>query len=56
MTDTLPFIRTFLEETNLDFKIMHCDSDLADTNIFCKKYGINLEDAANTIVVKSKTS
>ena len=55
MTDTLPFIRTFLESTKLDFEIMDCDPDLADTNIFCKKYGINFEDAANTIVVKSKT-
>ena len=55
MTDTLPFIRKFLESTKLDFEIMDCEPDLADTNIFCKKYGINLEDSANTIVVKSKT-
>ena len=55
MTDTLPFIRTFLETTKFDFEIMDCDSNLADTNVFCKKYGINFEDAANTIVVKSKT-
>ena len=37
MTDTLPFIRTFLETTKLDFEIMDCEPDLADTNIFCKK-------------------
>ena len=55
MTDTLPFIRKFLESTKLDFEIMDCEPDLADTNIFCKKYGIKLEDSANTIVVKSKT-
>ena len=55
MTDTLPFIRTFLESTKLDFEIMDCDPDLADTNIFCKKYGISFKDAANTIVMKSKT-
>ena len=55
MTNTLPFIRKFLENTKLDFEIMDCEPDLADTNIFCKKYGINFEDAANTIVVKSKT-
>ena len=36
MTDTLLFIRTFLESTKLDFEIMDCDPDLADTNIFCK--------------------
>ena len=55
MTDTLPFIRKFLESTKLYFEIMDCEPDLADTNIFCKKYGIKLEDSANTIVVKSKT-
>ena len=55
MTDTLPFIRKFLESTKLDFEIMDCEHDLADTNIFCKKYGIKLEDSANTIMVKSKT-
>ena len=55
MTDTLPFIRKFLEITKLDFEIIDCDPDLADTNNFCKKYGISFEDAANTIVVKSKT-
>ena len=55
MTDTLPFIRTFLESTKLDFEIIDCESNLADTNIFCKKYDIDFEDAANTIMVKSKT-
>ena len=55
MTDTLPFIRKFLESTKLYFEIMDCEPDLADTNIFCKKYGIKLEDSANTILVKSKT-
>ena len=40
MTDTLPFIRKFLESTKLDFEIMDCEPDLADTNIFCKKYVI----------------
>ncbi len=34
MTDTLPFILKFLESTKLDFKIMDCEIDLADTNIF----------------------
>ena len=55
MTNTLPFIQKFLENTKLDFEIMDCESDFADTHDFCKRYGINFEDAANTIVVKSKT-
>ena len=55
MTDTLPKIRRFLENTKLEFEVMDCDPELADTNVFCKEYGINLEDSVNAIVVKTKT-
>ena len=54
MTDTLPKIRQFLESTKLKFEVMDCDPKLADTNVFCKEYGIDLEDSVNTIVVKTK--
>ena len=55
MTDTLPQIRKFLENTKLEFEVMDCDPELADTNVFCREYGINLEDSVNAIVVKTKT-
>tara|TARA_B100000686_G_C15891422_1_gene525806 strand:- start:31 stop:516 length:486 start_codon:yes stop_codon:yes gene_type:complete len=55
MTDTLPNIRQFLDNTKLDYEIMECDPELADTNVFCKEYGIDLQDSANLIIVKSKT-
>ena len=55
MTDTLPKIRQFLEKTKLEFKVMDCDPKLADTNVFCKEYGVNLEDSVNAILVKTKT-
>jgi len=55
MTDTLPKIRQFLESTKLKFEVMDCDPKLADTNIFCKEYGIDLEDSVNAILVKTKT-
>ena len=55
MTDTLPKIRQFLENTKLEFEVMDCDPELADTNIFCKEYGIDLKDSVNAIVVKTKT-
>ena len=55
MTNTLPKIRQFLESTKLEFEVMDCDPELADTNVFCKEYGINLEDSVNSIVVKTKT-
>ena len=55
MTDTLPQIRQFLESTKLEFEVMNCDPKLAETNVFCREYGIDLEDSVNAIVVKTKT-
>ena len=55
MTDTLPKIRQFIESSKLKFEVMDCNPELADTYIFCKEYGIDLEDSVNTIVVKTKT-
>ena len=55
MADTLPIIRQFLESTKLEFEVMDCDPKLADTNVFCREYGIDLEDSVNAIVVKTKT-
>ena len=55
MTDTLPKIREFLESTQLAFEVMDCDPELADTEVFCREYHINLEDSVNAIVVKTKT-
>ena len=55
MTDTLPKIRLFLESTKLEFEVMDCNPDLADTIVFCREYGIKLDDSVNAIVVKTKT-
>jgi prolyl-tRNA editing enzyme YbaK/EbsC (Cys-tRNA(Pro) deacylase) len=55
MTDTVPRIRAFLENSKLDFEVMACDPALADTAVSCKHYGFSLDHSANTIVVKTKT-
>ena len=55
MADTLPQIRQFLVSTKLEFEIMDCNPELADTKVFCREYGIDLEDSVNAIVVKTKT-
>ena len=55
MTYTLPKIRQFLESTKLEFEVMDCNPELADTKVFCREYGIDLEDSVNAIVVKTKT-
>jgi len=54
MTDTLPEIRQFLENTDDPFEVWDCDPNMADTAIFCENYGVSPEKSANTILVKSK--
>ena len=55
MTDTLPIIRQFLESTKLEFEVLDCNPEFADTHVFCKEYGIDLGDSVNSIIVKTKT-
>ena len=55
MTDTLLIIRQFLESTKLEFEVLDCDPEFADTHVFCKEYGIDLGDSVNSIIVKTKT-
>ena len=43
MTDTLPFIRTFLESTKLDFEIMNCDPDLNEKTISICVFAYNTD-------------
>ena len=55
MSDTLPQIRTLLEQTGQPFDVLPCDPELADTAVFCEHYGVALENSANAILVRSKT-
>ena len=55
MSDTLPQIRTFLEQSGQPFEVLPCDPELADTAVFCEQYGVALENSANAILVRSKT-
>ena len=48
-------ITELLEASGLDYEVIPCDPELADTAVFCEHYGIPLEDSVNTIVVKAKT-
>lgn len=44
-----------LDELGVDYEVIDCDPDFADTAVFCEKYGYPPEISANTIVVASKT-
>ncbi|MDX1375598.1 MAG: YbaK/EbsC family protein [Burkholderiales bacterium] len=48
-------IRGVLEASGLPYEIMPCDPALADTVVFCERYGIPLGKSVNTILVKAKT-
>ncbi|MDE0674962.1 MAG: hypothetical protein OXI06_07795 [bacterium] len=49
-----PKVATALHSTGMPFRVVACDPDFADTFSYCEKYGVPLDDAANTILVASK--
>ncbi len=49
-----PQVAAALLSTGLPFRVVECDPDYADTFPYCEKYGVALQDAANTILVASK--
>lgn len=44
-----------MDAAGVEYEILDCDPDLADTAVFCERYGHAMEDSANAILVKSKT-
>lgn len=44
-----------LTELGLEYELVECDPDLADTAAFCEAYGYSAEDSANAIVVVGKS-
>jgi prolyl-tRNA editing enzyme YbaK/EbsC (Cys-tRNA(Pro) deacylase) len=55
MEHTLKAIYAWLDGTGVGYQVIDCDPDLADTAVFCARYGYALEDSANAILVRSKT-
>jgi prolyl-tRNA editing enzyme YbaK/EbsC (Cys-tRNA(Pro) deacylase) len=49
-----PSVIADLEKHGVDYEIMACDPDLADTAAFCEAYDIPLEKSANAILVASR--
>ena len=55
MTDDIDArVRASLDRLGVAYEVMTIDPDFADTAKFCERYGIPLENSANTIVVASK--
>ena len=53
--DLLDRIEVTLEASQVDYEIFPCDPELADTAVFCERYGYPLSVSVNTILVKAKT-
>ena len=50
-----PEVRRVLDEAGMAYEVLPCDSELADTAVFCRHYGYPLDDSANTLLIKAKT-
>ena len=48
-------IRAALGSSGAEYEIFPCDPELADTTVFCERYGYPLDRSVNTILVKAKT-
>lgn len=44
-----------LDALGVEYEIVPCDPDLADTAAFCEAYGYSLDDSANAILVVGKS-
>jgi prolyl-tRNA editing enzyme YbaK/EbsC (Cys-tRNA(Pro) deacylase) len=49
-----PLVIADLDRLRLDYEVLDCDPELADTAQFCEAYGVPLEESANAILVASK--
>lgn len=53
--DLAPAMCDRLDKLGVDYEVLPCDPELADTAVFCEHYGYSPLDSANTILVTSKT-
>lgn len=49
-----PSVITILDDLGVEYELLACEPELADTAAFCAAYGIPPERSANTIVVASR--
>lgn len=54
MSELDPRVQAALFLLGVDYEVMECDPDFADTANFCAHYGVPLDHSGNTILVASK--
>jgi prolyl-tRNA editing enzyme YbaK/EbsC (Cys-tRNA(Pro) deacylase) len=55
MSDPHSSVISALDAEGVEYEVMACDPDFADTAAFCEKYGISPDESANTILVVGKS-
>ncbi len=55
MSEPDPGVQRQLEALGIAHEVLACNPEWADTDAFCANYGIPRENAANAIIVASKT-
>ncbi len=53
-TDITAQVVTVLDTLGVEYEIIECDPDFADTAAFCEKYGYPVDNCGNAIIVASK--
>ena len=53
--DSAALVLASLDSLGLEYEILDCDPDLADTAVFCEHYNIPLSVSANVIVAAGKS-
>jgi prolyl-tRNA editing enzyme YbaK/EbsC (Cys-tRNA(Pro) deacylase) len=48
-------VRETLDWLGLAYEVLDCKPELADTAVFCERYGYALDKSVNTLVIKAKT-
>jgi prolyl-tRNA editing enzyme YbaK/EbsC (Cys-tRNA(Pro) deacylase) len=54
VTDIDPRVRAALDAVGVEYTLVPCDPELADTAAFCAAYGYDTGDSANTIIVETR--
>jgi prolyl-tRNA editing enzyme YbaK/EbsC (Cys-tRNA(Pro) deacylase) len=50
-----PAVQRHLDSLGLTYQVLDCNPEWADTDVFCANYSIPRQNAANTILVASKS-
>ncbi len=50
-----PSVAECLQKYGIEYKVLYCQPEEADTAIFCERYGYDLQHASNAIVVATKS-